>query len=362
MPSSERYSVTTWPSGRITPLPLEAHPGVRVIAGHGLAIPRQGEQVALPEELYSRQLLDLDLGSEGAIADFISRYGLLLDEDWLGLPAPVPEAEWMKGLNLVGRPLRNVKREMIATLRGMEEDGHGPEVVAAVAFAMNTAMATERLRRRTTMTLQRTHTIVHCDQVRIAAWQLRDMTRLFVEAAEGSDGSRALAAWESRHWARPVSLEEALLDSACILNKALSRFCTRVEVYGSHETVALYPETDAYRAMCLQLFNDIAETTPWRTCQSDTCGRPFRRQIGRALYGQYRLEGEKLHYCSPSCAAAQRSRVRRTRIATAARYAREGLTPQQTAERMSTSEDVVTAEQVRGWLAAGAKRRKGGAS
>lgn len=351
--------MTTWPAGRIAPPHLEARPGVRVIDCDVLAIPNDGEVVALPEELYSRQLRDLDLDSPDAIAEFISRYGVLLDDGWLdtGRTSPTP-VDWRWEMQEEGwRPIAMLKRDNARRLRKMKDEGRPPEEVAAAELVINATYKTERARQLGPKRLQATHTLVHCDEVRIAGWELRDMTRVFVEAAEGTDGSRALAAWESRHLLRPPTFEDALLDSAVILNQSLHWFNARVEVYGAEDSVHLGPAFDSFSVMCLQLFNDIAESAPWHTCQNATCGRPFRRQIGRARFGQYRLEGEVL-YCSPLCAAAQRARVRRARIATASRHVREGLTPEQVAERMSTPVDTVTAEQVRGWLSAAAKRRK----
>jgi len=99
------------------------------------------------------------------------------------------------------------------------------------------------------------------------------------------------------------------------LTNGLAPFRVRVELKGgfpgAHESrVGLGP--GLYEAMCLQLFNLIAEGLPPRQCANETCQRFFFRQIGRAEHGQYRTEGV-VRYCSPSCANTQSQRDYRRR-------------------------------------------------
>jgi hypothetical protein len=71
------------------------------------------------------------------------------------------------------------------------------------------------------------------------------------------------------------------------------------------------PTVDLYTALCVQLFNVMVEDGPIRTCANERCGKRFRRQRGRAEYGQYRTEG--VRFCSRECAKAQGERERRRR-------------------------------------------------
>jgi hypothetical protein len=61
----------------------------------------------------------------------------------------------------------------------------------------------------------------------------------------------------------------------------------------------------------LELFNHIAENATYRTCENESCLRPFVRQYGRAEHGQSRLSGIK--FCSYACAQAQTQRTYRRR-------------------------------------------------
>jgi hypothetical protein len=57
----------------------------------------------------------------------------------------------------------------------------------------------------------------------------------------------------------------------------------------------------------LQIANDIADQTPWKVCENETCGRLFGRQQGRDAYGQNRMVG--VRYCSKLCAHMQTQRA-----------------------------------------------------
>jgi hypothetical protein len=91
------------------------------------------------------------------------------------------------------------------------------------------------------------------------------------------------------------------------LNAALTPFSTRISVEGPHGEVGLqHPTTTAYSAMMLQIWNNVADRTPWKVCENETCGRLFGRQQGRAEAGQNRTVG--VRYCTNSCAHAQTQR------------------------------------------------------
>jgi hypothetical protein len=64
-------------------------------------------------------------------------------------------------------------------------------------------------------------------------------------------------------------------------------------------------------ALMVQLHNLIVDGLDIRRCANETCGRPFTRQRGRALKGQYRNSG--VIYCDAACAKAQMQREYRRR-------------------------------------------------
>jgi hypothetical protein len=63
---------------------------------------------------------------------------------------------------------------------------------------------------------------------------------------------------------------------------------------------------DLWAVCCLELFNHIAEGAQYKDCANELCGRPFVRQVGRAVHGQRRVSG--VRFCSHTCARAQAQR------------------------------------------------------
>jgi hypothetical protein len=64
-------------------------------------------------------------------------------------------------------------------------------------------------------------------------------------------------------------------------------------------------------ALMVQLHNVVVDGIEIRRCANETCQRPFTRQRGRALKGQYRSTG--VMYCDAACAKAQMQREHRRR-------------------------------------------------
>ena len=128
---------------------------------------------------------------------------------------------------------------------------------------------------------------------------------------EYDDG--VIAAWELNGFNPPSGPEEAWGWWAEFLNNALRPFQAQVVVTREDDQALPYgwerPVVSVYAALALQIFNDVATGTAWKTCANETCRRLFVRQFGRASVGQNRSTGIK--YCSAKCAKAQVQREQR---------------------------------------------------
>lgn len=205
----------------------------------------------LPPELYLRQLLDLDFTSDDALLDFMGTFGLLGGDS--------PDAT-----------LRNAYETPVSTMHSARER-------AAV---------------------------------------LRDTSRTLLANDGMLEPDELFARWESRG-GNPLAsiifqndpLGVAVKLATGVITNALAPFGPRVSTPGSskHEVFGIPLES----AICAQMFNHIAEGAVYRRCALPSCSRSFVRQVGRALKGQFKLEG--VEYCSPQCARAAASKRYRDR-------------------------------------------------
>jgi hypothetical protein len=94
------------------------------------------------------------------------------------------------------------------------------------------------------------------------------------EAASELVGERPLSdeSSETVAWAR---FAEAL-------NEGLSEFSPRLLTLNIESEPDTSDVVTAYAASCAHLFNDLRDQVPYRRCADETCGRLFRRQIGRS--------------------------------------------------------------------------------
>jgi hypothetical protein len=138
---------------------------------------------------------------------------------------------------------------------------------------------------------------------------VRDLTRIWL-ALRGSLSFDELAAqWESLAPA-PASAAEAGDKLAIGLNAVLHPFQVHVVLEPEGERPGTEHPT-LVSVVCLQLANAITEGASYARCANETCGQLFSRQRGRAKAGQYRTSG--VAYCSRNCALAQSQRDRRRR-------------------------------------------------
>lgn len=237
--------------------------------------------VNLPSELYLREVMELDLQSEQRILAFVAEYGppfSLHDPGgdlapWLTDP---DEPLWLDDVPRVIFGLS--KRSWLSYPLGL---------------------------------------------VRLHIWSIRNAARLWQLQTGQLTLEQLQTVWEPPAPA-PQSADEATQFLADILNGGLKPFHARLEIFrvGQDEHTWTIDSPGLYSALCLQLFNNVAEEAVYITCHNETCGRLFVRQRGRAKQGKYHTTGVK--YCSDYCARAQGQREIRRRKAKSPRRGKGG--------------------------------------
>jgi hypothetical protein len=312
-----------WPDQVLPARPVRRHK-VEIVEGEvaDLLIPPGQPDlpaVMLPEALFTRQLLALDARDAQPVAEFLNTWGVtsarLIDRS---------EEVWA------------VLEGALARIREAgDEDPRGAADLQAVVDAQRSSNYIFAEVRRD---LERLQYAVRVWQVTTGSRELAELQSFWRECVQPGSGLT-----------EPLRLDTAVADMLEVLDRGLRPFSA--SVWRSDWRLEDEP-VGLYEAVCLQIFNAIAEGNSAVRCRNETCpygGWAYKRGWST----------DSVRYCCPECADMQTSRERRRRIRDANKLAKDGLMPEQIAARMSTSEVVVTAEQVRGWLAAAAKRRKG---
>lgn len=340
----DRYRVTIWP-GEPVPVPTVPRDAVFVDAERAadkgapfLVFNRFPRDLALlPDELYLRELRDLDVTDPEALQRFTTTYGRLsTSASWNELPGwyvapgsphpllhtleqvrketkryrdggtdPLSDVGWFDSVSLEEVALyitliRDMTRvwqyhqglltfeETVASWENPLWFSDPVDVPSGEAQVMVTAAA-EEVRRTTDPTTSEER----FDQF------LGSMGRQHLEHASGIPQC-------------PRDLYRFLGD---FLGAALQAFHVGPEITDENGTPLYFPDArkvSLYSALCLQLANHIAENADYRTCKK--CGVLFVRQQGRAEVGQYRTGGE-LFFCTKKCARAYTQKEYRKRQA-----------------------------------------------
>jgi hypothetical protein len=261
---------------------------VRLVDGVWLDYSPPSREVELPEELYLRQARDVDLDDPEAIADFVAKYGRLggpetrgRDMTWAFLPdiewGPPGSHRWKAPTDLSLLVLQRAS----ALDRAFSWDDRPFSHIAEVSMYLGL------LRECVGIWEEQTRSPLQFNSEGPNCWdhQTLEGIREFAEAAGNL-----------------TFLGEALSSGLKPFHPVL------LSVGGRPMSAVAH---NAYSAMCLQLFNHIAENATYSTCASETCGRLFVRQLGRAKYDQHRTAG--VRFCSKECARAQAQRQYRRR-------------------------------------------------
>jgi len=269
---SSQFPITVWP-GVSVPVPsIQRRPARPMSNGDYLLYDEErlleliatGEEfVELPDELYLRDLIDLDERDPNALAAWSGEWGALTGFGKSAYERLGPAQDHP----LLIEAQEYAERERLLSV-------HVVPTAAAAAHV------------RTLKALTR-HWIAHSDDPR--------------------DFKSIVAAWDGRY----DTIEAAWRSFEELLNLALRPFQVRA-IVGVGDNPFGVQDVNSYSAMALQLANHIAEAATHRRCANETCGRLFVRQHGGAIYADQR-HSTGVRYCTPLCARAQAQREYRRR-------------------------------------------------
>ncbi|MFE1781028.1 hypothetical protein ACFW9F_00170 [Streptomyces sp. NPDC059506] len=272
-----RFRPTLWPGTPVPAPELEPVAGAQVDGDFivwDVGRPgRERKTVALPEDFYLRELMEIDPSDMATVATWMSTYGHFcgMGED-LDLRNWTFEAEeevarlaeqehpqrhgWSVHRGLVAIHLREAQ-EAVGTWIACQREGGLDELIEPDINEESLAL------------------------VRKEGLDVRDFDQLR----------------EIELWLRLGQLQNSL-------HAALSSFSIGIGSLADRRPTI-------YSVAFLQMYNHIAENATIRECANETCQRAFVRQRGRAEYGQNRTSGIK--YCTRECARAQAQRELRRR-------------------------------------------------
>ncbi len=292
---SPRFSPTDfdlWPGGPV-PVPPVACDDLEV-DGNSVLLGISGITKPLPDEFFLREIFDVDPYDFYGCIEFMKTYGTICATDFQDFRR---------------FPVEDMTLTIIRARRHLElvRLGRVDMYFESVLYREEILMHFQELQflSRTWLALQTEDGLIELVDREMTSEQLEAM-KLDLESAINLDRARELGHYNG-------SREQFVQMEAL---GRYERFRDSMDAGLSTFSVGLKSLTDRittiYSATCLQIYNYMTEQSPVHRCANEKCGRPFVKQRGTALYGQYRTKGVK--YCSPECGKNQNERDRRRRI------------------------------------------------
>ncbi|MFB7215587.1 hypothetical protein [Streptomyces sp. NPDC056255] len=277
-----RFRPTLWPGTPVPTPELEPVAGAHVdgdwIVWDVPNLRRERSTVALPEDFYLRELMELDPADLNTVANWMGSYGM-----FCGHGAGLASANWdIEAQEQVTR---------LAETEHPERTGwsiHGGLVSLYVREAQQAVTTWLACRRDGGLDALVEPEV---NEMRLAAIRSENSHR-DEEFPRSLEHLRELELWD-----RLTQLKSSLQAALNVFSVGIGSLTDR---YPTIHSVAF-----------LQMYNHMAENATVRQCANETCCRSFVRQRGRAEYGQNRTSGIK--YCTRECARAQAQRELRRR-------------------------------------------------
>ena len=229
-----------------------------------------GESAVLPDEWVLRVLLDADLEDDAVVLDLLKGGAILR-------PFPRPDD--------VG-PAK--AKAMMAITRN--------------AYALSGgALGGQSLERQDA-------TLEDC------RWWLKAaqaLIRICVSTSEDDEPDHGV--WEALGFRAGFAEKLPWVPFTDYLNIGLAHFGAHATLQTPYGNYGL-PRIDLFDAACRQIFNLIVSDETIRRCASETCGRPFARQINDEDVHRLHYRSD-VRYCTDRCARAQAARQYRRRKA-----------------------------------------------
>ena len=237
----------------------------------------------ISDELYLRELYEVDTRDTGQILGFVNTYGRL------GHPTtPVTRSEDDKLVIGSDRPLIRLLGVDVPDFRELPWEDWWAEVNSHVGIDELGVIEKG---------LFYSDGLLHMDALRGWVRGFQRLTRLYLKYQRGE------------------STESEMVNLGIVITDLMTAFTPVLDAVYDEDAEDWSPFRDTYLAprlesvLALQMFNHIAEGDVYHVCEYDN--RLFVHQRGRAEYGQHRKTGVK--FCSTQCATSSASRDYRRR-------------------------------------------------
>jgi hypothetical protein len=286
-----------WPDVEL-PTPRVSYWRYELIAG-GWLVPQLGtlKLAPPPAELHLREMREVDAGDPEALRQLCEEVGEVVDygTPWSGVVGrrKLPEVAMAHAI---------AQADNIGDQLGLPEaDWDSRPAEAVHAREVGLRVASVRL------LVEHTRLYLAGDRVapvwqRVGAFDEDPFWTKHDEQLASALGERPLAdeSPEVVGWAR----------FAGYLNDGLEEFSPRLLAFNIESEPDFGDVVTAYGAACALIFNDLRDGNPYRVCADETCGRLFRRQLGRSK-GVNKPRSSGVEFCTWAHARNQSRRERR---------------------------------------------------